>query len=144
MRIWVPAKAEYAVRAATRLAAGGDHLVKAKAVATAEGIPVRFLLTILREMVVAGLVESHRGMEGGFRLVRREHPVTVADVLRAVDRVMDTPLPRHEPSSFDAMVDRLRSDVWDSLDRVTIEELAREERGRLLQCQRSLPRSAAG
>jgi Rrf2 family protein len=131
MRIWVPAKAEYAVRAATRLAAGGDRLVKAKAIAGAERIPLRFLLTILREMVVAGLVESHRGMEGGFRLVRREPPVTVADVLRAVDHVLDPPLPRHVPSSFDAMVDRLRSDVWGSLDRVTIEDLARGERGPL-------------
>jgi len=126
MRIWVPAKAEYAVRAATKLAAAGDEWLKARSIATSEGIPLRFLLTILREMVVAGLVESHRGMDGGFRLVKRDPPVTVADVLRSVDHVLDAPLPRNEPSSFDAIVDRLREDVWTSLDRVTVEELARE------------------
>ena len=127
MRIWVPARAEYAIRAATRLAAAGERLVKARAIASSEAIPLRFLLTILRELVVAGLVESHRGMDGGFRLVKRDPPVTVADVLRAVDHVLEVPLPRHQPSSFDAMVDRLREDVWSSLDRVTVEDLARGE-----------------
>ena len=126
----MPAKAEYAVRAAVALAAGDGKLVKARTIAESQDIPLRFLLNILRELVVAGLVESHRGMDGGFRLAKREPAVTVADILRAVDHELTAPGRRHEASTFDDMVDRLREDVWTSLDRVTLAELAAEHRER--------------
>jgi Rrf2 family protein len=82
----ISAKADYAVRAVAELAAAdGDKPVKAERVATAQGIPLNFLENILGELRHAGVVRSHRGAEGGFRLAKPAAEVTVADVIRAVE-----------------------------------------------------------
>jgi Rrf2 family protein len=82
----ISAKADYAVRAAVELAAAaGEKPVKAERVATAQGIPLNFLENILGELRHAGIVRSHRGAEGGFRLARAADQITVADVIRAVE-----------------------------------------------------------
>ncbi len=82
----ISAKVDYAVRAAVELAAApGDKPVKAERIATAQEIPLNFLENILGELRHAGIVRSHRGAEGGFRLARPAEQVTVADVIRAVE-----------------------------------------------------------
>jgi len=82
----ISAKADYAVRAAVELAASASEKpVKAERIATAQGIPVNFLENILGELRHAGIVRSHRGAEGGFRLARPADQLTVADVIRAVE-----------------------------------------------------------
>ncbi len=82
----ISAKADYAVRAAVELAAADDEKpVKAERIATAQAIPLNFLENILGELRHAGIVRSHRGAEGGFRLAKPAAEITVADVLRAVE-----------------------------------------------------------
>lgn len=82
----ISAKADYAVRAMVELAASaGEKPVKAERIATAQGIPLNFLENILGELRHAGLVRSHRGAEGGFRLARDPSEIAVADVIRAVE-----------------------------------------------------------
>jgi Rrf2 family protein len=82
----ISAKADYAVRAMVELAASaGDKPVKAERIATAQDIPLNFLENILGELRHAGLVRSHRGAEGGFRLARDASEISVADVIRAVE-----------------------------------------------------------
>ncbi|HWE10072.1 MAG TPA: Rrf2 family transcriptional regulator [Solirubrobacteraceae bacterium] len=82
----ISAKADYAVRAVVELAAAdGDRPVKAERIATAQSIPLNFLENILGELRHAGIVRSHRGADGGFRLARPATEVTVADVIRAVE-----------------------------------------------------------
>ena len=77
-------------RAATEfslvLAAAPDEKpVKGERIATAQAIPLRFLENILMQLRHAGLVESRRGAEGGYRLARPAAEVTLADVIRAID-----------------------------------------------------------
>jgi Rrf2 family protein len=82
----ISAKADYAVRAMVELAAAPDEKpVKAERIATAQGIPLNFLENILGELRHAGLVRSHRGAEGGFRLSKNADQISVADVIRAVE-----------------------------------------------------------
>ena len=82
----ISAKADYAVRAAVELAAATDEKpVKAERIATAQRIPLNFLENILGELRHAGIVRSHRGAEGGFRLAKPATQLTVADVIRAVE-----------------------------------------------------------
>ncbi len=82
----ISAKADYAVRAAVELAATpGERPVKAELIATAQEIPLNFLENILGELRHAGIVRSHRGAEGGFRLARPPDQVTIADIIRAVE-----------------------------------------------------------
>jgi len=82
----ISAKADYAVRAAVELAAAEtDKPIKAERIATAQDIPLNFLENILGELRHAGIVRSHRGAEGGFRLARPADQLTVADIIRAVE-----------------------------------------------------------
>ncbi len=81
----ISAKADYAVRAAVELAAGGDGPMKGEAIARAQGIPLKFLENILGDLRHAGLVRSQRGSEGGYWLDRPADEITVADVIRAVE-----------------------------------------------------------
>jgi Rrf2 family protein len=82
----VSAKTDYALRAALELAAAPDEkLVKGERIATAQAIPLRFLENILMQLRHAGLVDSRRGADGGYRLARPASEVTLADVIRAID-----------------------------------------------------------
>jgi Rrf2 family protein len=82
----VTAKVDYAVRAATELAAhAGGGPVKASSIAAAQDVPVKFLETILQALRHAGLVASTRGQHGGHTLARAPETISVADVIRAVD-----------------------------------------------------------
>jgi Rrf2 family protein len=82
----ISAKADYAVRAAVELAAATDEKpVKAERIATAQAIPLNFLENILGELRHSGIVRSHRGAEGGFRLARPAEEITIADIIRAVE-----------------------------------------------------------
>jgi Rrf2 family protein len=82
----ISAKTDYALRAAIELAAlNSDVPVKGEAIATAQDIPLRFLENILGDLRNAGIVESRRGVDGGYLLARSPAEIALADVVRAVD-----------------------------------------------------------
>ena len=80
----VSAKVDYALRAMLELAAAGE-LVKGEQLATAQGIPQKFLESILLDLRHAELVTSRRGVEGGYALGRPAGEISLADVIRAVE-----------------------------------------------------------
>jgi Rrf2 family transcriptional regulator, cysteine metabolism repressor len=76
-------KSQYAVRAVFELAKrNGLGPVKSAQIAEAQFIPVRFLENILNQLRQAGIVESVRGKEGGYRLSRAARTTTVGEVVR--------------------------------------------------------------
>lgn len=79
----VPAKADYAVRAAMELARHREP-VKCRDVAHIQDIPLKFLVNILSDLRRARLVRSQRGADGGYWLVRAADELTVAEVMEAV------------------------------------------------------------
>jgi Rrf2 family protein len=83
----ISAKADYAVRAASELAAAQPQgrPIKGEQLAAAQGIPQKFLENILADLRHAGLVRTRRGAEGGYALTRPAAEIAVADVLRAVE-----------------------------------------------------------
>jgi len=81
----VSAKADYAARAAAELATAVDAPITAERIAEAQGIPAKFLESILLELKHAGIVRSQRGPDGGYTLARPAADISLADVIRAVD-----------------------------------------------------------
>ncbi|MFC1526283.1 RrF2 family transcriptional regulator [Candidatus Latescibacterota bacterium] len=78
----VTRKTLYALRATYELARrGSGGPVKAAAIARAQGIPPRFLETILHELRQAGFVTSRRGARGGYKLAREPSALTVGEVI---------------------------------------------------------------
>jgi Rrf2 family protein len=106
------ARGDYAVRAAVELAAAGGETRRVSDIAAAQGIPPRFLENILLALRRAGLVQSRRGADGGFRLARSPELITLANVLRAVEgplaNVQGVP---PEQVAYDGAAAALR-DVW--------------------------------
>jgi Rrf2 family protein len=80
-------KSDYAIRSLVELAARSDGStpIKAEELADAQGIPRRFLLSILAELRHDGLITSQRGVDGGFAFKRPPSEITLADVIRSVD-----------------------------------------------------------
>ena len=109
----VSAKTDYALRAALELAAAPDDKpVKGERIATAQAIPLRFLENILMQLRHAGLVDSRRGAEGGYRLARPAAEVTLADVIRAIDGPLaGVSGVRPEALGFNGVAEPMR-DVW--------------------------------
>ena len=109
----VSAKTDYAIRAALELAAAADAKpVKGERIATAQSIPLRFLENILLQLRHAGLVDSRRGAEGGYRLARPAADVTLADVIRAIDGPLaGVSGVRPEALRFSGVAEPMR-DVW--------------------------------
>jgi Rrf2 family protein len=107
----VSAKADYALRAAAELAAAGETMNRDR-ISAAQGIPMEFLETILLELKHAGIVQSHRGSRGGFRLARPARDISLADVIRAVDGPMaNVRGSRPEEVEYPGPAAHLR-DVW--------------------------------
>ena len=81
----VSAKVDYALRACAELAAAPPGPVKGERIATAQGIPPKFLENILLDLRHAEIVASQRGAEGGYFLARPAGEISIADVIRAVE-----------------------------------------------------------
>jgi len=78
----ITARVDYAVRAALELAAAAPGALTADRIATAQGIPSRFLQAILGDLQRAHLVTSQRGRDGGYRLAFPASEISIARVMR--------------------------------------------------------------
>ncbi len=79
-------KCQYAVRALFELAKREEEgLIRLREIAETQHIPKRFLENILNELRRGGFVESKRGKEGGFKLNRPAHEISIGDVVRFIE-----------------------------------------------------------
>ena len=76
-------RGEYALRAMLVLGLRYDQpVVRIQAISQQQNIPKRFLEQILNDLKQAGLVESKRGVTGGYRLAKRPEQISMAEVVR--------------------------------------------------------------
>ena len=129
----ISAKADYAVRAAAELAAAvGRGPVRAEEIASAQHIPLNFLLNILSDLKLARVVQSYRGAQGGYRLARPPEEITVAEVIRAVEGPLanvheSRPEELHYPGPAEPLRDvwvAVRANIRAVLESVTLAQLA--------------------
>ncbi|WP_236831577.1 Rrf2 family transcriptional regulator [Blastococcus sp. KM273128] len=78
----INARVDYAVRAVVELAAAAPEALTCDRIATAQGIPNRFLQAILADLQHARLVTSQRGRDGGYRLALPASEISIARVMR--------------------------------------------------------------
>ncbi len=79
--------AEYALRAMVAIAQSGGDAVVTPTIAEITKVPPGYLSKVLQTLRKAGLVDSKRGLGGGFTLARAAEDVTVLDVVNAVDPI---------------------------------------------------------
>jgi len=79
-------KCQYALRSVFELARCSGHgPVKISDIAKAQAIPAQFLETILNQLKQAGIVESRRGVRGGYVLTVSPARLTAGDIIRQID-----------------------------------------------------------
>jgi Rrf2 family protein len=83
--MYVTARADYGLRATVELAGDGTVPHTVAQLAAAQAIPPRFLENILLILRHAGLLQSRRGTDGGFRLARPANEITLAEILSALE-----------------------------------------------------------
>jgi len=74
---------DYAVRVVRSLA--GLQIKPVKSICDSEHIPRPFAYKILKKLEHAGLVSSHRGSFGGYRLLMPPESISLLEIVTAVD-----------------------------------------------------------
>jgi Rrf2 family transcriptional regulator, cysteine metabolism repressor len=82
----ITTKAPYAVRALAELARrGGESPVPIGEIARARSIPVQFLEGLFATLRRAGILQSQRGVKGGYSFARPPSEVTVLEVVELLE-----------------------------------------------------------
>jgi Rrf2 family protein len=79
-------RGEYALRALVVLGLNyGREVVRIQTISAQQNIPKRFLEQILNDLKSAGVVESRRGVAGGYRLSKNPELISLALVIRHIE-----------------------------------------------------------
>lgn len=79
-------KGEYALRAMIALSLNyGKEPLQIHRISQKESIPEKFLEHILLELRKAGLLQSKRGIGGGYSLIKPPREISLAQVIRIID-----------------------------------------------------------
>lgn len=139
-------RGEYALRALLVLGLNyGEPVIRIQEISKQQNIPKRFLEQILNDLKSAGLVQSRRGVAGGYRLARRPEEVTLAAVVRHVEGALapvscvserfyeKCSCPDEARCAIRSVMKEIREAVVKIAEKVTLAELC--ERARKLQQQ---------
>jgi Rrf2 family nitric oxide-sensitive transcriptional repressor len=132
---------EYALRAMVMLAERYGHPRVTREIAATARIPSAYLSKVMQGLVRAGLVNSQRGLHGGFTLTREPSQISVWDVVQAVEpleRITVCPLglPSHgtQLCPLHRRLDQAIAEVQQSFQQTILSELLEDERGRRPLC----------
>ena len=141
-------KGEYALRALIDVALCSEKgVVQAHEVARKENIPVKFLEQILLALKNGGILQSRRGVGGGYSLTRPADQITLGQVIR----LMDGPIapigcasqtapercscPDEATCGLRSVMLDVRNAISDVVDRITLADVC--ERAKELQSQKA-------
>jgi Rrf2 family iron-sulfur cluster assembly transcriptional regulator len=112
-------KGRYAVQAMADIAAAGKtSLVSLPDIAARQGISVGYLEQLFAKLRRAGLVDSVRGVAGGYRLARAAGAICVSEIVGAVDEEIQTTACGGRSVGCQGSGARcLTHDLWDELGR---------------------------
>jgi Rrf2 family protein len=137
-------RGEYALRALLVLGLNYDKpVVRIQTISEQQNIPKRFLEQILNDLKSLGIVQSRRGVAGGYRLARRPEEITIATVVRHIEGALapvgcvserfyeKCSCPDESRCAIRSVMKEVREAIVRVTERVTIAELC--ERSRRLQ-----------
>ena len=146
-------RGEYALRALLVLARDfqeDDTVVRIQEVSAKQNIPKRFLEQILNDLKSGGMVESKRGVAGGYRLRRPPERITLAEIVRHIEGPLapvscvsekfyeKCSCPDESRCAIRSVMKEVRDSIVKVMEQTTLSDLA--ERARQLEQE---PRSAA-
>jgi len=137
-------RGEYALRALLVLGLNYDQsVVRIQTISEQQNIPKRFLEQILNDLKSAGVVQSRRGVAGGYRLARRPEEISLAVIIRHIEGALapvscvserfyeKCSCPDESRCAIRSVMKEVREAVVRIAERLTIADLC--ERSRALQ-----------
>lgn len=134
-------RGEYALRAMLVLGLNYEkEVVRIKTISEQQNIPKRFLEQILNDLKSAGLVQSRRGITGGYRLARSPEQISLASVIRHIEGALapvscvseqfyeKCSCPDESRCAIRSIMKEVRDAVVNVAERVTIAELCTRSR----------------
>ncbi|HVP03381.1 MAG TPA: Rrf2 family transcriptional regulator [Solirubrobacteraceae bacterium] len=117
--ISITTKSPYALQALAELGRAGDAPVPIGELAKRRGIPVQFLEQLFATLRRAGILNSQRGVKGGYSFARDPAAITVLEVVE----LLDGPLGRDAEGIFAEAAAAAR----EVLGRATIADIVERE-----------------
>lgn len=127
----------------------GTDVVRIQAISEQQNIPKRFLEQILNDLRAAGILESRRGISGGYRLRRPPEQIALGEIIRLIEGPL-APVscvsekfyercscPDEEKCGIRSVMKEVRDAISDILDRITLAQLC--DRVKKLQGTHSNP-----
>ena len=137
-------RGEYALRALIVLGLHtNEEVVRIQTISEQQNIPKRFLEQILNDLRTAGILESRRGLGGGYRLKLPPEKITLGTVIRLIEGPLapvscvsekfyeKCSCPSEEKCGIRSIMKEVRDAIVRILDAVTLAELC----GRVRQLQ---------
>jgi Rrf2 family protein len=137
-------RGEYALRALLVLGLNyGQPVVRIRTISEHQNIPKRFLEQILNDLKSAGVVQSRRGVAGGYALSRRPDEITLATAVRHIEGALapvscvserfyeKCSCPDESRCAIRSVMKEVREAVVKIMERVTVADLC--DRWRRLQ-----------
>ena len=117
----VTSRGRYALRVMLDLAQHPeDGFVSLKTVADRQDISMKYLEAIVGSLKKAELLESTRGKEGGYRLVKAPEDYTVGEILRCLeDNLAPVACIREDGVHCDQAAGCMTLPMWQELDEIT-------------------------
>jgi Rrf2 family transcriptional regulator, nitric oxide-sensitive transcriptional repressor len=126
--------AEYSLRAVLVLAAHAPRPLTIRQVADAAHIPAGYLAKVLSALGRAGIVNSQRGVHGGFVLNRPPESLSLLELIRVADpsrRLTECPLKldahRHRLCSLHRRLDQATALAESALAGTTVADLLKDQ-----------------
>ena len=112
----ISTKGRYALRVMLDLARG-EGFVSLKDIADEEGISMKYLEAIVSKLHKSGLVLSHRGKDGGYRLNRPAGEITIAEILGSAEGSLNPVHCAGLNGCCERQCECLTLPLWQSLDK---------------------------
>jgi Rrf2 family protein len=135
----ITTKGEYALKALIELAiehARGNTVTPINDVAKRKDIPKKYLEQILLSLKNAGILESKRGVGGGYSLSKSPEDISVGEIIRAaegtfapvncVDMVVNDSCPEEATCGLYSIMLEVRNAVSSILDNASLEDVSRK------------------
>ncbi len=129
----ISAEIDYSCRALLELSLKwqGRGLVQVSIIANKQDVPIKYLEQILIQLKNAGLVESVRGKNGGYRLAKAPGEISLAEVMRKIKgpilQISDNGVNKN--SIFTSIWKDVEESIVSILEKINFEYIANKAKG---------------
>jgi len=114
----ISTKGTYALRIMTDMAIKPEEMWTASMLAEKNNLSAKYLEKIISQLLKAGLLTSHRGSSGGYKLSRSPKDISLGQIILATEGRLQTVSCVSLGAKCDLMPKCLTATVWAKLDNI--------------------------